>query len=205
MPNDSSIFADIAGVAGKIVPGIATLIFGPAGGAVANGVIEAARTIFGDEAASSAAALERAIAADPQAALAFKSKLLDIQEAANVRAHAERMAEHQDRASARSMQTATGSRVVPIMTLITVLMFFVTNGAALFGMFWLMVEGVEIRPESASLALAAASTFGTILGWVNAKADIVWSFFFGSSASSSNKTEAMTTAITEAVRGGIKR
>lgn len=192
--------ARLASVAGKLVPGIAGLLFGPVGAGVAGGVVAAAKAVFGDDAAADPDALEAAIAADPSAALAFKSKLLDVQAAELERQHQERMAELRDKEGARGMYVATRSPIVSVMAVLTVLLFFVTNGLALYGVFYLLTEPINIDESDMPFALVAASTAGTILGWVNSKADLVWAFFFGASRGSDAKTDAMSGALADALK-----
>lgn len=198
---DSTV-SQIAGVVGKIVPGLAGVLFGPAGTLVANGVMEAAKAVFGDD-VDGADALERAIAADPGKALEFKSKLLEIQDAERQRQHDERMAEIGDGQNARNAFIATRSRTVPALTIITAVMFFVFNGTALYAMWALFNRTVHINPEDVQIALFAAGTFGSILTYVNSKAEQVWGFFFGSSHSSAQKTEAMSSSLTDALKQAV--
>jgi hypothetical protein len=82
-----------------------------------------------------------------------------------------------DRKSARDMQVATKSYLVPLLAVIIVTSFV----------------GVVVS------TLAGFSTIdsvmaGTLIGYLSAKADQVLSFFFGSSAGSQRKTELLSKA-----------
>jgi len=77
-----------------------------------------------------------------------------------------------DRASAREMQTANKSWVVPILAGFTV--------AGFFGVVALVLTG-KVSLESTLL--------GFVLGQVSAKAEQVYNFYFGSSSGSKEKTQ----------------
>ena len=77
-----------------------------------------------------------------------------------------------DRKSARDMQIATKSYLVPLLSVIVVVSFVGVVVATLSG--FSKIESVMA---------------GTLIGYLSAKADQVLSFFFGSSASSQRKDE----------------
>ncbi|MDH5633052.1 MAG: hypothetical protein OEZ10_08650 [Gammaproteobacteria bacterium] len=79
-----------------------------------------------------------------------------------------------DRDSARAMQKENKSRIVPVLATLTVTGFFVV-------VFWILNGKI-----SADSTLA-----GFVLGQVSAKAEQVYNFFFGSSAGSKQKTDAL--------------
>ena len=80
-----------------------------------------------------------------------------------------------DRASAREMQKATNSWVVPTLAIITVMGFFAVVGLILSG----------------KVPLDSTLT-GFVLGAVSSKAEQIYNFFFGSSSGSKEKTQKMT-------------
>jgi hypothetical protein len=80
----------------------------------------------------------------------------------------------EDRASARMMQTAVKSDLVPTLAVIVIAAFVVVTIGTLMG---------YAKIES---ALA-----GTLIGYLSAKAELVLSFYFGSSAESESKNEML--------------
>jgi hypothetical protein len=78
----------------------------------------------------------------------------------------------EDRASARMMQTVVKSDLVPTLAVIVIAAFVVVTIGTLMG---------YAKIES---ALA-----GTLIGYLSAKAELVLSFYFGSSAESESKNE----------------
>lgn len=80
-----------------------------------------------------------------------------------------------DRKSARDMQIATKSYLVPALAVIIVTSFVGVVIATLWG--FSKIESVMA---------------GTLIGYLSAKADQVLSFFFGSTAGSQRKTELMS-------------
>jgi len=77
-----------------------------------------------------------------------------------------------DRDSARKMQVSTGSWVVPVLAIFTVIGFFAVVGFILLG---------KVRLDS--------TLTGFVLGAVSSKAEQIYNFFFGSSKGSSDKNE----------------
>lgn len=77
-----------------------------------------------------------------------------------------------DAKSARDMQTATRSTIVPALAVLIVSAFLATTAAVLFG--W---GGAAINTVLA----------GTLIGYLSAKCEQVVSFYFGSSHGSQNK------------------
>jgi hypothetical protein len=79
-----------------------------------------------------------------------------------------------DRASARAMQTEVKSDLVPLLAVVVISAFVVVTIGTLMG---------YAKIES---ALA-----GTLIGYLSAKAELVLSFYFGSSAESERKNEML--------------
>lgn len=80
----------------------------------------------------------------------------------------------EDRASARNMQVATKSNLVPTLAIIIV------------GSFIALVASTLLGYSKVESALA-----GTLVGYLSAKAEQVIAFYFGSTASSQRKTELL--------------
>ena len=89
-----------------------------------------------------------------------------------------------DRDSARKREVGSGDawtpRVIGAMAL----------GGFLWSVYWVLSGNVSGMTDPTTVALV-----GTLVGYVSAKADQVVSYYFGSSAGSAKKTEAMTDAL----------
>lgn len=78
----------------------------------------------------------------------------------------------QDRASAREMQTQVKSSLVPMIAIIVIASFVAVTIGTLMG-----------------FAKIESALAGTLIGYLSAKAELVLSFYFGSSADSEAKSE----------------
>jgi hypothetical protein len=174
----------------QFVPGLVGAAFGKNAEAVAASVGEAAQAVFGTDDKDK---IEKAIAADPKLAWAFKDKLLDLRDRENQRAHDERMAELGDVSNARELFKSGGQSVSSNLAYVTVGAFFVINGAMLWGYYALLTQGVAIKnPE---LTIAIANAVGLLAGFINSKAEQVYGFFFGSSVSARANAQATSAAL----------
>lgn len=82
-----------------------------------------------------------------------------------------------DRASARLRESTSGDLWTPrLLAALSVLLF---AGCVIF-VFWLALAGVTIDPLVMGLV-------GTMIGYASAKTELVYTYYFGSSAGSSNK------------------
>jgi hypothetical protein len=161
------------GVFGKLIENVAPTIATALGGPVAGMAVKALSTALlghpdgseDDVNAALAAATPDQIAAIKRADNDFKvqMKSLDIDLV--------RIAE-KDRESARSMQIANKSMLVPSLATIIISAFVVVTIGTLLG---------YAKIESAMA--------GTLIGYLSAKAELVLSFYFGSSADSESKSE----------------
>lgn len=192
--------APLVGLALSVVPSLAGLLFGKTGQVVTEQVLDAAKGIFGTDDKDE---IERAIAAKPELAWEFKSKLLDIRDKEAQREHDERMAELEDKKNARATQQATNSKVTPTIAIATVILFFVSNGLILTGAYFALTSGIEVK--NVELALAVAAIVGGIVTNVNAKADQVFGFFFGSSVSARSNAQQTQTALADIAKAVTKR
>jgi hypothetical protein len=95
----------------------------------------------------------------------------------------------QDRDSARQREIASRDswtpRIIGGMAL----------GGFLWSVYWVLSGQVAGMTDPTTVALV-----GTLVGYVSAKADQVVSYYFGSSAGSARKTEAMSDALEKGVR-----
>jgi len=161
------------GVFGKLIENVAPTIATALGGPVAGMAVKALSTALlghpdgsqDDVNAALAAATPDQIAAIKRADNDFKvqMKSLDIDLV--------RIAE-KDRESARNMQMANKSMLVPSLATIIISAFVVVTIGTLLG---------YAKIESAMA--------GTLIGYLSAKAELVLSFYFGSSADSESKSE----------------
>lgn len=177
----------------SILPSLATKLLGNRGGEIAEGVLGAAKEIFGTDDPTQ---LEKAIARDPAAALSFKSKLLDIQDAESKRQHEERIEEIKDKQSARAMHTTNRDPIVTYLAIGTLAVFVLINTLTLIGAYFL----ITAPPGSIKVTeftIVVSNIIGQLLMWVNLKADSIYQFFFGSSHGSKEKTEAFSSAMTK--------
>ena len=188
----------ILGLAAKAVPTIAGWFGGKDAEKVTKDVVDSVSGLFGT---TDPKEIEKKIAAQPELWVQWQSKLAEIQDKASQRQHEERMAEFADVVDARKLQASTNSKTVPVLAIITVAAFFIVNGVALYGGYYLISHDIQLK--NIEFALACATTMGTILGWVNSKADMVWGFFFGSSKGSEDKTTAMSASITGLLKKSI--
>lgn len=187
-------------IIGTFAPGIIKYLFGDNAGSVAENVINVAKGIFGSD---DPREIEKSIASNPQLALEFKTRLMEIEDQERQRIHEQRMAELRDVQSAREMQMTTSSHTAPALAWITLGIFACTMAFVSYGCFILLTKGLRI--DNVELAVAVSNMIGMIVGWVNAKADMVYGYYFGSSKGSTEKTEAMSSAVQAALRGAVTK
>lgn len=170
------IWGAVKGVIGAVAPTIATALGGPLAGA-AVGAVASALGLPADAPQDQVAA---AVAkADPAALLALKQaeqqfladmKRLDVDVA--------RLA-NEDRADARSREVQLGDRTPMILALVVTLGFFGVLG-------WMLASGIPEHGGEALLVMLGA--LGTAWG-------AVVNYYFGSSAGSKDKSDAMAAAL----------
>lgn len=163
---------DWKGLIGSVAPTIATALGGPFAGMATKAL--ASKLLGKDDAteAELSTALQSAtpemLAEVKRIDAEFKTKMtelgIDLE-----KVHAG------DRASARDMQVANKTRIVPVLAGLTV--------AGFFGVVWFVLSG-KVALDSTIL--------GFVLGAVSAKAEQVYNFYFGSSAGSKEKTAKLT-------------
>lgn len=89
-----------------------------------------------------------------------------------------------DRDSARKRETNTGDVWTPRI------IGFLTLGGFLWAVFYVLSGQVQGLTDPVSVGM-----IGTLIGYISAKADQVVSYYFGSSAGSAKKTEALQDAL----------
>lgn len=165
-----------------IAPGLIGHLFGNNAGEVVQKVTDAAVSIFGTD---DKTAIEQSIAKDPGLALAFKSKLLEIQDNESQRQHAERMEEIGDKDKARN--AFKDNPWVLGIGAGTILLFFLCCGGVLYGCFQIMTEGIKIK-DPGTVAVVF-STLGMLIGLIATQAGMVYQFLYGSNRNSEQKTD----------------
>lgn len=160
-----------------VAPALGTALGGPLAGAAVGSL---AKVLLGDEKAGEDAVAAAVIGANPDQLLAIKKADQDFalkMEEAGIKleeVHAK------DRQSAREREAKTGDNWTPrILAGVIVGGFLATVYMVLSG----YVDGLK-DPMIAGMV-------GTLIGYVSAKADQVVSYYFGSSAGSSEKTRLM--------------
>lgn len=120
----------------------------------------------------------RALEADPAAYARVKEAAADVAKAQIAERTETMQAAMADRASARSMQTRTQSRVPVVLIAVASLFAFVALGAVIY---------LTIAPVSVNSTMAAI--LGTAVGMAFSRLEQVFNFYFGSSEGSKKKTE----------------
>lgn len=159
----------------RAAPALATALGGPLAGMAVRVLGE---TLLGDSDATEDRVAAAVAAAKPEdlvrlrdADLAFKKHLTD----AGIKLEEIAAA---DRADARKLAVITGDLWTPrVLALVVVGGFFAA-------VVWVLAGGAVSDPTTATLV-------GAVVGYASAKADQVVSFWFGSSAGSRAKTEAL--------------
>lgn len=171
---------DWKSIVGTVAPGIATALGGPLAGVA---VRTLSQVLLGTADGSQEAVEKAVLAADPamlanlkQAEFQFQKdmKALDID--------LERISA-QDRDSARQREVNTGDKWTPRV------LAFVIVGGFLGAMYAVLTGAVEGLKDPITSALV-----GSVIGYMSAKADQVVAYFFGSSAGSKDKTDALAAA-----------
>jgi hypothetical protein len=94
----------------------------------------------------------------------------------------------EDRDSARKREVNTGDVWTPRV------IGFLTLGGFLWAVFFVLSGQVQGLTDPVSVGM-----IGTLIGYISAKADQVVSYYFGSSAGSAKKTDAMSDALNKQV------
>ncbi len=177
----SSSGFDWKALIGKVAPWIGTALGGPLAGSATQAVCSA----LGLDQGSSDEQIQAKLAgATPDQLLALKQADNDF--AAKMQSlgfqHAEEMQKlaYGDVADARDREVKTGDHVTPrLLAGIMVVGFLFCVGMVISG----QVSGLK-DPSVAGL-------FGTLIGYVSSKTDLVYAYFFGSSSGSDRKTELL--------------
>lgn len=161
-------------ILGTVAPGLATALGGPLAGLA----VQAIGSAFGIESPTPDSVEAAVRNATPEQLLVlkkadqeFKVKMRELD------VDLERIA-GQDRASARQSYSATRDRMVPTLAMVIV------------GSFVAVIVGVLFFKVTVDAALA-----GALIGYLSAKAEQVVAFYFGSSAGSKGKDDALANAM----------
>lgn len=163
---------DLAGIVGKAAPALGTLLGGPAGAAVGGLIASALGT--GNTPDDVAVAIN-----NPDALVKLRQieadKTVKLQELLADQAKAIIQTEAADRASARQMQQATGSRIPAALAIVVTLGFFAVLGLLVF----------HGKPEQGGDALMI------MVGSLGGAWSTVMAFYFGTTSNSIRKTELL--------------
>jgi len=170
-------------VVGAVAPTIATALGGPLAGAA---VKTLSNVLLGHENGSESDLAAAIGTASPDTLAQIKKAEADFQiRMRELEIDVDRIAAA-DRDSARKRESSTGDFWTPrIIGGLTLLAFIWSVWAVLSG----YVQGMTDP--------AIVGIIGTLIGYVSAKADQVVSYYFGSSAGSKEKTQAMTEAMSK--------
>ena len=164
---------DLAGIVGKAAPALGTLLGGPAGAAVGGLIASALGTGANPDDVSVA------LTNNPDALVKLRQieadKTVKLQELLADQAKAIIQTEATDRASARQMQQATGSRIPAALAIVVTLGFFAVLGLLVF----------HGKPEQGGDALMI------MVGSLGGAWSTVMAFYFGTTSGSQRKTELL--------------
>ena len=113
--------------------------------------------------------------------------------------HESAMAETYTKDTQDARKTFGQQRAIFWLGISVLLTFFVVMVAVLYAAFLLLQGGITIK--DVSVVAAIAGMVGSVVGYVAANAQQVIGYFFGSSAGSASKTDAMGAAVTKLVAG----
>lgn len=165
---------NLKAIIAAVAPTLATALGGPLVGAAATILARTLGTTKADGTPDEKATAAILATASPDTLLKVKQAEFDLQKhMADLGVSLETLAVD-DRKSARALQLASRSFLVPSLAVMIVLAFIIMVGSTLLG--YSHVEG----------ALA-----GTLVGYLSAKCEQVVGFYFGSSAGSARKDELL--------------
>ena len=164
-----------------VAPTIATAALGPFGPIAGAAISAALGTPAGDQKAAEAAL----VAATPDQLLALKNAEADFQEKMRQLGIDEEKMVYDDIANARAREIAVKDLTPRILAYVVVAFTLVLEG-------YVLVQGL---PKSAVAADAQqlATVIGRVLGTLDTATALVLSYYFGSSAGSASKTDALNT------------
>ena len=172
-------------LAAEYVPEIIKYFGGSKSADVAGKVLDIAQQVTGLDTPDAAA---KAIAADPNLALRFKTAVLSQE------LELERLAFEREKLYVSDVQDARKYRDDKVFWLgIAVLsVFALVVGLVLYGGFEILRGGVSVE---AGMFAAITGFVGTLVGYVAANAQSVTSYYFGSSSGSKDKSDALADSI----------
>lgn len=162
---------DWKGIVKSVAPMVATAFGGPFAGMA---VREVSKAVLGRDDGTEDDIAQVLMGGDPEALLKLKEAEQNFKLRMKELSLKEEQLHQEDRSSARAMQIATKSLLVPALAIIIMLGFFATVGYVISGQ-------VTLDADTAVLV-------GTLVGYVSAKAEQVVAYYFGSSKSSADKT-----------------
>jgi hypothetical protein len=192
----------------QAAPFLANLFFGDKTGSAVQKAADIAGGLFGID-GNDPDALKMALAkADPAKMLELQTALakfaheqemakLAAEQANKQRDHDEILKRLADVQGARGMYGEARS-VTDKLALVTVAAFFIINTLMIYGYYTVLTDGMKII--NIEVALAVANAVGMLAGFINAKTDAVYGFFFGSSVSARANSIASASAINDVAK-----
>lgn len=178
-----------------VAPALGTALGGPMGGIAVRSI---AGVLLGDESASEEAVEQAVLAANPDQLIALKKA--DQGFAVRMKELGIKLDELYIKDTQHARESHKGDRGVFRLGIVILLTFTVTMSASLYGAYGMLAGGIQVK--DAGIVAAVFGFLGTVVGYVAANAQQVVSFFFGSSAGSKEKTDAMSAALSKITTEG---
>lgn len=187
LPALIAIALKLAPLVASVVPEAVRALAGPKAGEAAEKIVGIAETITGAKGEDATAIILK----DPAKALEFQQALIA------ERLELRRLDLEETKAYLADTQGArtanAGDRGVFWLGISILVTYGLILGAALFGAYWLLVEG-ELASMDVGTVAAVFTLIGTIVGYIASDAKQVVSYYFGSSRGSQDKSTALSDA-----------
>lgn len=171
-----------------VAPTIGAALGGPLGGTALRTI---AGILLGDENASEEAIQQAVISASPEMLLSLKKADQEFEKAMRELGIKEQALYVDDTKHARDSHK--GDRAVFRLGLAVLSTFALVMGFSMYGAYELLTGGMHV--QDMGVVAAVFGFLGTVIGYVAANAQQVVAYFFGSSAGSKQKTDAMSEAV----------
>lgn len=186
---------DWKSVVKTVAPWLGNAIGGPLGGVAMR---KLAGAVLGDEDASEDQLAEAIAKATPEQLLAIKNADHEFEKSMRELGIKEQALYVDDTRNAR--ETHKGDPAVFRLGIAVLVTFALVMGVALYGAYEILTGGMQIK--EVGMVAAVFGLIGTIVGYVAGNAQQVVAFFFGSSAGSKQKTEAMAASLASFGKAG---
>lgn len=171
-----------------IAPALGNAIGGPLGGAAMRSI---AGALIGDENATEQAIEQAVVNASPDLLLKLKQADQEFEKSMRELGIKEQALYVDDTKHAR--ESHKGDSAVFRLGLAVLVTFMLVMGVSMYGSYQLLIGGLQVKDMG--VVAAVFGFLGTVIGYVAANAQQVVAYFFGSSAGSKQKTDAMSAAV----------